>query len=237
MPSDPFGRAVLEFHRGEQAGPLRQFDGDDAQDHPIEAYYFDDVDSDSERVAWLESHLDGPLLEVGAGAGRDALYFQDRYETVATDVSGALVELMAERGVADARRADMFALRDAFERDRFRSVFAHGTQLGLAGSLPGVREFLADLAHVTAPEATAVVDNYDPDREATADLLGYRDDATPGMAFRVMHFEYDGDVGDTLLFRLFSPDRLREAVVGTDWSVRAVRYSDDRHYSAALEKS
>src|SRR5699024_7796895 len=154
--------------------------------------------------------------------------------TVAIEVSDHLVETMNERGVRDTRRADMYALRDTFERDRFRSAFAWGTQLGLAGSMQGLREFLDALAFVTTPDGTATLDCYDPDRGDLGDMLGYRADPTPGLAHRVMQFEYEGDVGETLLFRLFGPDRLREATSDTDWQVAEVAYDpdDSPHYQA-----
>ncbi|WP_327052040.1 class I SAM-dependent methyltransferase [Halomicrococcus gelatinilyticus] len=235
--SDPFGRAVRDFHLDEQDEPLVQRDGEETLDHPIERFYFAEFTVDDEASEWLASWVDGPLLDVGAGAGRHALYFQERFETVAVEVSDHLVETMRERGVADARRGDMFALRESFDRDRFRSALVVGTQIGLAGSMQGLRSFLGDLAHVTTPDGTAVVDCYDPDRDEAAELLGYRDDPTPGLAHRVMSFEYEGDVGDALLFRLFSPDRLRAATDGTGWEVAAVRYGDEGpHYRAALEK-
>jgi hypothetical protein len=44
-------------------------------------------------------------------------------------------------------------------------------------------------------------------------------DPTPGTAHRVDHSEYEGEVGETLLFRLFSVKRLRESTVGTVWHV------------------
>ena len=50
------------------------------------------------------------------------------------------------------------------------------------------------------------LDCYDPTQEDTLDLLGYRADPTLGLAYRVMQFEYKGDLGEILLFRLFSPD-------------------------------
>jgi hypothetical protein len=237
--SDPFGRALRDFHRGTQDEPLVQRDGEEAFDHPIERFYFGEFVADDEEGAWLASRLDGPLLDMGAGAGRHSLYFQERFETVAIEVSHNLVETMRERGVRDARRGDMFSLREPFERDRFRSALANGTQLGLAGSMQGIRRFLGNLAFVTTPDATAVVDCYDPDDENAPKLLGFRDDPTPGLAYRLMHFEYEGDVSETLLFRLFSPSRLREAAVGTGWAVDEIRRGtgDDRlHYRAALVK-
>ncbi|WP_232820507.1 methyltransferase domain-containing protein [Halorussus litoreus] len=236
--ADPFGRAIRDFHRDEQDDPLIQRDSEWAREHPIERFYFGDFDASGTNDAWLADRLDGSLLDLGAGAGRHALYFQEQFETVAVEVSDHLVETMRERGVRDARRADMFALRESFDRDRFASALAIGTQIGLAGSMDGLRRFLTDLAHVTTDDAAAVLDCYDPERVDSDEMLGYRADPTPGLAFRVMQFEYDGAVGETLLFRLFGPDRIREAAVGTDWQVEEVRYDDEGavHYRVALAK-
>lgn len=237
--ADAFGRAVRDHHRGERTEPLYQGDGEAVREHPIEAFYFAEFDPDDEAGSWLASRLDGPLVDLGAGAGRHALRFQERFETVAVEPSPALVETMRDRDVADAREGDMFALRESFGRDRFASALAIGTQTGLAGSMRGLSAFLADLAFVTTPDATAVVDCYDPDHPEAADLLGYRADPTPGLAHRVMWFRYDGETDPTLQFRLFSPARLREAAVGTDWVVDAVDRGgsgDGPHYRAALRK-
>jgi SAM-dependent methyltransferase len=235
--ADPFGRAVRDHHRGERDEPLIQRDGEQTREHPVERFYFTEFTAEDESGRWLDSLLDGPLLDLGAGAGRHALYFQERFETVAVEVSDHLVATMRDRGVEDAREGDMFALREQFERDRFRSALAIGTQLGLAGSMAGLREFLGDLAFVTTTDATAVLDCYDPERVETGEMLGYRSDPTPGQAARVMSFEYEGDRSEILLFRLFGPDRVREAAVGTGWSVEDVRYGDEGpHYRVALEK-
>jgi len=238
--TDAFGRAIRDHARGERDEPLLHRDGGETVEHPIEAFYFSGFDPDEDAAhEWLASRLRGPLVDLGAGAGRHALYFQERFETVALESSPALVETMRDRGVDDARAGDMFALRERFPRDRFGSALANGTQLGLAGSMRGLTAFLGDLTHVTAPDATAVLDCYDPTHPATADLVGYRDDPTPGLAHRVTFFEYDGETDPILRFRLFSPDRLREAAVGTDWAVAEVVRGDagtEHHYRAALRK-
>jgi len=213
--TDPFGRAIRDFHRGEQTEPLIDRDGDETREHAIEAFYFGDHRPDE----WFEPRIDGPLLDMGAGAGRDALYFQKRVETVAIDPSEHLVETMRDRGVEDARVGDMFALREQFERNRFDAALSIGSQLQLAPSQHALRAFLADLAHVTTPDATAMLDGYKPDFAVEVDLFAVRDDPEPGVAHRVFHSEYEGDVGETLLFRLFSVERLRDATVGTPWDV------------------
>ena len=239
MATDPFGRALLDHYHERREEPLRQRDGETVLEHPIEQFYFGEYSGDSPLGELLEATLSGPLLDMGAGAGRHALYFQSQFETVAIEVSESLVSLMESRGVDDARQADMFALTDHFERNRFESALAYGTQIGLARSMDGLTAFLNDLSHVIRPTGTAVLDCYDPTITATTELLGYRSDETPGLGFRVMTFEYEGTVGQTLLFRLFSPERLREATDGTPWTVSEIRESpcdDTGHYLAVLER-
>lgn len=234
--TDPFGRAVADHHDGTDDEPLVVRDGDRTRDHPIESFYFDPFDPETPAGRWLTSWVREPLLDVGAGAGRHALVFQETVETVAVDVSEPLVAVMADRGVRDARVADMFALPSVFERDRFGSALVVGTQAGLTGSMQGLRRWLGDLAHVTDADATAVLDSYDPDHDASASLLGYRRDPTPGLAHRVFHFRYEGDVSETLHFRLFSPDRIREATIGTGWVVADIRRGNESYYRVALTK-
>lgn len=237
--TDAFGRAIRDHYRDERTEPLYHSDGTESVEHPIESFYFAPFDPGKGTNDWLASHLHGPLVDLGAGTGRHALYFQERFETVAIEPSPALVETMRDRGVEDAREGDMFELREAFDRDRFGSALSNGTQLGLAGSMRGLSAFLGDLAYVTRSDGTAVVDCYDPDHPDTADLIGYRDDPTPGLAHRVMFFEYEDERNPILQLRLFSPDRLREAAVGTGWTVADVVRGDGSgyHYRAALEKA
>lgn len=230
--SDPFGRAIRDHYLGEREEPLIDRDGEDRREHSIEGYYFGDHEED----AWRDTWMDGPLIDLGAGAGRDTLYYQNHFETVAMEVSEHLVETMRDRGVNDVRLADMFSLREQFDRNRFRSAHAIGTQIGLAGSLSGVRAFLDELAYVTMPDATALIDNYAPEQEATKNVFAYREDPMPGLAYRVFHCEYEGDVGRTLLFRVFSVDRLRDATVGTPWKVSEVKYADIQ-WRAVLKKT
>jgi hypothetical protein len=233
---DAFGRALLDEYRGDRTEPLYQCDGPERLVHPVEDFYFGSF-ADQPDASWLESRIDGPLLDVGAGAGRDVLHFQDRFEAVALEHSQALVTVLAERGVSAVRHGDMFALRETYDRDRFRSVLLLGTQVGLTGSIPGLRSLFRSLAEITDEAGTAVFDGYDPTVEGAAEMLGFRSDPTPGLAFRVINYAYDGVVGETLLFRLFSSARIREATRGTPWTVTDyTRPGGSYYYRAALAK-
>lgn len=232
--ADPFGRALLDCHRDEQTEALTQRDGETVLRHPVQDFYFGAF-ADEPAADWVDARLSGPVLDVGAGAGRDTLFLQQDRQVVALEHTDALVTLLSERGVDRVVRGDMFSL--PFGRDRFESVLAVGTQVGLARSMAGLRSLLSEFASVTTPDGTAIIDGYDPTFEGASDILGFRSDPTPGLAFRVLRYEYDGLVGDTLLFRLFSPEKLRDVTTGTRWRVAEVRRPHDSYYyRAALDK-
>ena len=80
-------------------------------------------------------------------------------------------------------------------------------------------------------------DESETDAEGVEDLLGYRHDPAPGLAHRITWFEYGDEVDEALYFRLFSPDRLREAAEATGWEVAdIIRPNDPIEYRAALQK-
>jgi SAM-dependent methyltransferase len=264
---DALGTAMLDFQRGGLCGSAIHRDGGETWPAFVEENYFGDHGAwlaDNDAEAALYDRLAGPLLDVGCGAGGHAVYYQDRFETVAFDVSPNAVRAARERGVEDARVGDMFDLGDSFDHGRFASALVVGTQTGLAGSLAGVSAFLADLARVTTDGAVAVVDSYDPtriDAETAAAFGGHRPDPREGVCRRTFHVEYDrereagaegtaaggrnaersGDgererlVGPTLSFVLFSPARLRDACVGTPWTV-AETVHREVYYEALLRK-
>ena len=236
---DALGTAMLDFQRGGLRGEAVHRDGSEVWDASVEENYFAPAD---DRFPY--DSIDGPVLDAGCGAGRHALSFQRRgVDVTAFDVSPNAVRAARERGVEDARVADMFALRETFPRSGFRTALLNGTQLGLCGSLAGVSSLLAALAWVTDGAGTAVVDSYDPERiddDPAAGFGGHRPDPREGVCRRSFHVEYDRDgrrlVGPSLSFVLFSPARLRDACVGTAWSVGEIRRTEGpSYYRAVLE--
>ncbi|MFC6836703.1 class I SAM-dependent methyltransferase [Halomarina ordinaria] len=236
---DALGTAMLDVYRDDLRGEAIHRDGAEVWDASIEANYFGPTDAWHSDAALYDS-LAGPVLDVGCGAGQHALTFQHHgVDVTAFDVSPNAVRAARERGVEDARVFDMFDLPGPFT-DAYRAVLLNGTQLGLAGSLPGVAALLADLAPVTDGSGVAVVDSYDPGRIAPEGFGGHRPDPREGVCRRTFHVEYDraGErlVGPSLSFVLFSPARLRDACVGTPWSVREVLRRDGTpYYRCVLE--
>ncbi|WP_247003554.1 class I SAM-dependent methyltransferase [Halosolutus gelatinilyticus] len=243
--ADPLGRAMLAHQRGDFE-TLRYRDGADVQDGNVRKFYFGSSEEwADETIALLDRLADRePVLDVGCGAGQHALWWQERgVDVTAIDASPNAVRAARDRGVEDVHVMDMFDL--AVDRSRFGAVHCVGTQLGLGASVAGISDLLAEFARVTDEDGIAVVDNYDPTR-LDEEFFGYRPDPREGVAHRCFHFEFEEEradesrvreVGPSMHFLLCSPDRLREATIGTPWTVRSVAQpGDGTHYKAVLDK-
>jgi SAM-dependent methyltransferase len=144
----PLGRALLDYHRGATTARITvQTDLWDDEATPVEDFYR----PDEQPLPRLEKiALDlcrGRTLDLGAGAGRHALELQRRgLEVTAVDVLPEAVEVMRERGVADARRGGLAEL--AGERFDTIILLMHG--IGLVGTLGELARFLGQIpGHLT----------------------------------------------------------------------------------------
>lgn len=238
MYPDPLGRAMLDHQRGDyEAGALRYRDGAATEPGHVVEYYFADP-SEWSDFAWRRmDRVEGPVIDVGCGAGQHARWLQDRFETLAVDVSPHAVRAARERGVENVAVMDMFEGLGV-PANKFRTVHCVGTQATLARSTVDLAGLLSEFARVTDADGRALVDGLDPRAYGNNDEpFGYRPDPRPGIAWRTFHFEYGERVGPTLVFRLFSPDRLREAAAATEWRVVDVlRRESGAHFVGVLEK-
>ncbi len=116
--------------------------------------------SPEERQVLAHAPAGGPVLDLGAGAGRHALWFQSRgREVTAVDASPGAVEVCRARGVADARLGD---LTDPPADRPWSTVLLLCGNLGLAGGWDETRALLGRLATVCAPGAVLIADSIDP---------------------------------------------------------------------------
>jgi len=136
-----------------------------------------------EQWEWLDQQLlpligQGPVLDLGAGAGRASLYLQERGLSVtAVDASPGAVKVCQLRGVADVRLGDV---NDPPDDRRWAGVLLLCGNLGLGGSWEGNRTLLARLSELCAPGTVLVGDSVTPDGPAQVTLrIRYRDLVTP----------------------------------------------------------
>jgi RimJ/RimL family protein N-acetyltransferase len=177
---DAWGRALLDHYRGVWV-PTPELETDTGKVtnamHP--EWFFRGFDV----WDWWDRELlplaaQGPAVDLGAGAGRAALWLQDRGIAVsAVDSSPGAVEVCRLRGVRNVRVGD---LCDPPTDQPWRLILLLCGNLGLAGSWDRTRSLLNRLAEIWAPDAAIVADTVDPRGPAEVGLrIRYRRVATP----------------------------------------------------------
>lgn len=177
---DAWGTALLDHLRGRDVvQPMLEVDDGTVVPAMHPEWFFRDF----ERWDWWDRELlstikSGPVLDLGAGAGRASLYLQARGLAVtAVESSPGAAEVCRHRGIRDVRIAD---LNDPPVDPPWTTILLLCGNLGLGGSWEGNRRLLTRLAQITAPGALLVGDSVNYQGRAEIGLrIRYRDVVTP----------------------------------------------------------
>jgi SAM-dependent methyltransferase len=177
---DAFGAALLDYLDGKDVPELvLEVQGAQARPAMHPEWFFREF----ERWEWWDRKLlpmveQGPVLDLGAGAGRASLYLQERgVQVTAVDASPGAVEACRRRGVADARLGDV---KDPPGDMPWAGVLLLCGNLGLGGTWDGNRGLLRRLAGLATPGAVLVGDTVTPTGPAKVVLrVRYRGLGTP----------------------------------------------------------
>lgn len=230
--ADAFGRMVEAFHRGRLAEhPIYRRDDGRVDEAHLEGY-FAEYDDWSELDRRMVERVSGTVLDVGCGAGRTALWTQDRGRpTLGIDRSPGAIRVARDRGLDRAAVADM---TDLGLRTGFDTVLVIGKQLTLGRSRADFRRTLEELARVTNPGGRLIADLNDPTHPDARVDPGYLEERTvePGLTYRRFRVEYDDYVGPWIDL-LMASERVLEAFE-TPWTVESTLRSQGDAYAVVL---
>jgi SAM-dependent methyltransferase len=201
--------------RGKAGGAILEVDGGSSEPALAATVFFSSYEqwAEAEREALKE--VRGRILDIGCGAGRHALYFQERgHEVVAVDISLGAAEVARARGVRDVR---VLAAEEIDETlGSFDSLLMMCGNFGLVGSAEGGRRLLERLGRVTSPGGVLVADCLEGGHIRLR--LQYLDRVTPW-------FERLNP----------SPRELAEIAQPTGWDVeRVIHYEEEPEAYAAI---
>lgn len=156
---DPMGAAIADFHRLGKAGRLRLFSSQfDEDEMPVKELFrtFGQMPALERTALRLAS---GRILDVGAGSGCHSLALQDMgKEVCAIDISPLSVEVMRERGVRDARLANLFQPGFA---ERFDTVLMLMNGSGIIGRIENMPAFFDRMKLLLKPGGSVLMDSSD----------------------------------------------------------------------------
>lgn len=172
------------------------------------------------------------VLDIGCGAGRHALYLQERgHEVVAIDVSPNAVQVSRDRGLSDVRKLGIESVTGL--EGPFDTILMLGNNFGLVGTRETAPARLEDLASIAAPGATLLAESRDPYATDDPAHLDYHDrNENRGrlggaLRIRVRYRRYATPWFDYLLA---SPDEMASILEGRSW--RLSERIDDPEESA-----
>jgi len=219
---DAFGHLIMDYHLGKR--PREVIERDDG--YIDTSYgpdgYFQEYDNWSEGSKEALKLAKGRILDVGCGAGRVALHFQNAgYDIVGIDNSPLAVEVCKQRGVKDVRL--MSVTQVSRRLGPFDTIVMCGNNLALLGSRQRAKWLLRRFYSITSKDGIIIGQILDPHQTTSIHHLRYHDFNTkrgrmPGQVrIRVRHQNYKSPWFDYLFL---SKDELRGVIAGTGWTAR-----------------
>ena len=237
---DAYGRYLLaHYNRETEIGEIIERDDSFIDTGTLYGYYLSDYNAWSKPEQTAIDRAHGKILDIGAGAGRHALYLQARnLDVTAIDNSPGAVELCKQRGV---QNAEVCAIEnvDRFDSNTFDTILMLGNNFGLFGSKEAAPELLRKLARITTPTAQIIAGTRNPYTTDDTEHLEYHElnkerNRMPGQV--LMRVRYRKTVGAWFDYLLVSPAEMQQIISDTDWQINEFIESNEANYFAIIGK-
>ncbi len=217
---DLFGQALMDYHAGKRY-KLKMERDDGYLDEQDMGFYFRGFDRFPEPERKGLRHVKGRVLDLGVGAGRAALYLQEKgHEVVGIDISDKALEVSRLRGVK--KLVNMSACDLRFGRDSFDAAIALFNNFGLCGDMDKVGGMLRSLHGIIRDDGVFVAESVHPTDTKKREHLRYHKmniarGRPPGQVTLRTH--YRGHVGGWWDLLMVTPDEMKELCDRTGWRI------------------
>jgi SAM-dependent methyltransferase len=235
---DAYGHAMLDFYLGQ--GGFEIIERDDGVFNLSKGpgmYFSSYADWPAEEQQAIQ-HAWGRVLDIGCGAGRHALYLQERgCEVLGSDSSPNAIRVCKDRGMQDARLLSITQISSKL--GIFDTVLLLGNNFGLVGDARGASWFLKRLNSMTREEAKVILSTRNPFRIDLPEQGRYLErnrarGRMPGQTrIRVRYKEFVTPWFDHLML---SAEELDELLSQTGWHTAYLFPGESGRYAAILKK-
>lgn len=180
----------------------------------------------------------GRILDIGAGAGRVALYLQRKgCKVLATDISPLAIRVCKLRGVKNARVIPITGLSPRL--GNFETIIMYGNNFGLFGSFERARLLLRRFHAMTSPDARLIVESNDVYKTRNPDHLAYQryNRLSRRMSGQIsLRIRYKKIRTPWIDYLMVSREEMQTILKGTGWKVEKFFGSKGPMYAAVIKK-
>jgi SAM-dependent methyltransferase len=181
----------------------------------------------------------GRVLDIGCGAGRHALYLQEKgFDVTGIDNSPGAIKVCKLRGLKKALVRPVSEI-DKFKPASFDTILMMGNNFGLFGDAANAKTLLEKMKRITAPDARIIAGTRDPYQTVDPVHLEYhrlnrKRGRLPGQIR--MRIRYRKAIGEWFDYLFVSPGEMQEIVKDTDWQIEEFIESGSANYFAVMTK-
>lgn len=182
-------------------------------------------------------YVRGRVLDVGCGAGRHALYLQEKgHDVVGIDNSPLAIEVCKKRGLRDAR---VIPITKISSKLGIFDTVAIGNNFALSGTPERAKRLLKRFHKITSDKGRIIAFTNDPYKTDDPVHLAYhavnreKGRISGQMRLRVRYKRYATPWID---FLIVSKEEMGSIIEGTGWVVTKYIDSDNSYYIAIIDK-
>lgn len=235
---DAFGHGLHDYLNGKEGAEIIERDDGLVNPSGGPAVYFTPFKKWPSIEKRGIRYARGRVLDIGCGAGRVALYLQDKgLEVVGIDNSPLAIEVCKKRGVKDARLVPISKMNSSL--GIFDTVIMYGGNFGLFGTPAKAKQLLKRLYKMTSKKGRIVVSSADTYATDDPDHLAYhaanraKGRMSGQMRLRVRYRKY---ATPWFYWLIVSGEEMENILDGTGWKARKYLYSDIGRYIAVIDK-
>jgi SAM-dependent methyltransferase len=180
----------------------------------------------------------GRVLDIGCGAGRHALYLQQKgFSVVGVDSSPLAVKVCKLRGL---KKVKVVSLEDlTFKPNTFGTILMLGGNFGLMGNPKKARRLFKKLRRVTTKNAIIIAETRDPyNTDNPLHLEYHRLNRTRGRLSGEtrIRVRFEKTATKWIEYLMVSKEEMEQLINGTGWKISRFIDSKNAGYAAIIEK-
>ncbi|MHA2601490.1 MAG: class I SAM-dependent methyltransferase [Candidatus Thorarchaeota archaeon SMTZ1-83] len=234
---DVFGMIMNDAMKGDEAVHIIERDDGYCHKSPGSQYVADFADwQEGQRHASVEVH--GRILDIGCGAGRVGLHFQELgHEVVGIDISEVAVEISRERGLTNVYLMSADSLE--FKEGKFETVLLFGNNFGILGDEDRIVNMLKRIHAITSPDGVVLAESRDVTATDKPEHLAYheknRKQGRP-IGLVTLRLKYQDEVSDWFNLRMAGPEEMSAIAKRAGWKLERT-YGPRELFVGVLKKA